>query len=303
MPLTRQELLNRLSPFEFARYEGNFPDTRALQIGFIQRVIDTYRVYHGGTDLFVKKIDVKEKRVFSSVEAKTTPGLIDYATLGTFRLIHAMHTGLTKMMFAKWKPFKKSPHKTTLNKFVNAGLWIPKLLFLAAPYIAVTALHMVTNGLIRKAAAAILTIASLLPIVISHGIAKKVQSSKANKLALQPIEIHTKSDENGSSYEAVQDRNQSGPVIGALPRTTEIANITKEMFDNKYEKTYRIVSFKKENQSLGKYYALFKVSDRAQMANYETLIKVNPTAREKDSSEVRFPARSMSPRGSRNNGW
>lgn len=291
MPFQRQLILNRLSPFEFARYAGKFADTRTLQIGFKQRVKDTYWVYRGGTDLLGHR---EGSSLFNPVEAETTPGLIDYATLGTFRLIHAAHTGLTNVMFAKWNPFKDQPISIMiLNGILNTGLLLTKLICLV-PYIAVTALHVVANGLIRKAAAAILTVASLLPIAISHGIAKKIQASKANKLAKETVEIDIL--EKGTYVELNTDHLNKG-IVAELTTTTQIKSINQITFNHNKDDTYKVVSFL-PNKHFSKYFVFFKLNDPAQKANYESMIKINQTAREKDSDI--YP---MYPRGFRNNGW
>lgn len=166
--------LNRLlNPFETVRYESTIkPDSRTLHTSFFEKMNDTFQVICGGTrasNLFSDD----EKFTFKPFDPNTPPGLIDYATLGTFRLIHLIDTQLIRVM---------NMEADDAKGLKKAGIYTAQA-FSALPFAIFRVANIVANDIIRHAASAILTLVVSPIVLLSHGISKAVGRFLAWKAA------------------------------------------------------------------------------------------------------------------------
>lgn len=174
----RHALLIFFSPFEPVRYKkGPNPDVRALHTSFWQKIKDTYRVFHGGTDLFEKK-KANQPKLIALFAPLTAPGLVDYATLGVLRLIHYLFTKNAEFLLNTPLP------KTGIKR----NFLITAKVLLTIPFITLCITHFLVNGPVRMIASAALTIGCIFFTGIAHGISQRVKASKARKLAREELE-------------------------------------------------------------------------------------------------------------------
>jgi len=260
------ELNNVFNPFDVVQYQGRFPNSRTLHTSLYKKIIDTFKVLNGATYLFEKNHSTKKKlRLHIPFELETRPGLLDYATLGTFRLIHALASFFTRIMKLDANEDK---YYLPYSKHQKTGIYLGKALAFL-PWIVFRAAHVVTNGVIRYGISTILT-AAFFPIFIApaHGISKFVAWVKKNQIETDIPKIN-KNGPIANTYVKLTERLNEITVKGknlTIDKHTEIR--IPDYFSGK-----TAIHIKPRTQEL---WHRFCLKDKR---NIDKLIEVNPNAR------------------------
>jgi hypothetical protein len=240
------ETSHSFNPFDSVKYQSKIlPDSRTLHTSLWEKIVDTFRVFDGDTSLYEEDPDNKPHGHFTPFNSGTRLGLIDYATLGIFRLIHALNTLIINQM--------------ANNDRSHYAVVFFKKLFLIIPRFALAIIHGVANGLIRHTVSAILTIALLLPIVISHTISTCVGYLIARKIAKEITVQESSALGIGSAmkkmHEILMETSYRNAIVKKISSTNTVRQPVQdkfllELFDShsvlKGQKEYSETSSSKE---------------------------------------------------------
>lgn len=264
---TATEILNLFNPFDTALHEGGYADeSRSLKTTAKEKFQDTYQVFRGGeafTNLPDRPGFYNDERnpndrlvIFPTNRA----GILDYLTLGVFRLIHlvAMLTIMaTLTLLAKAFGDNNEKSKSLPIRIIAATAGI----VLTVPAIAFLALHFVANGFIRPALAVAATIVCTPFVLAAHAITSTIRNFMAKSIA-KNIQVKDPSEEDPSNnqrstysslYDVLASAGQSAADV-----TVELDNLNdKENSDltiryhtKNHEEVSITVNGKDKNQAL-----------------------------------------------------
>jgi hypothetical protein len=178
------------NPFYAVGYrDGYLTHSRTLHTSFAEKLRDTFQVIAGGTrtrevELSKNGFPIKAGS-FTPFYIKSNMGLFDYATLFTFRIIHALDSFFTFIIDIKPSQIEAQKNKNILKAVIYTA---KALAFI--PFFAFTITNFVVNNIVRQSLSGILTLALSPLVLISHGLSKAVLHFKvkqAEKLKLPPL--------------------------------------------------------------------------------------------------------------------